>query len=101
MWPLASVPRCSANDLPPEWDREKGPGARTLRSWLWLNLWALTNALRQINYISKAPGLPDAPITVPGRQFQSFGDLSVNRPRVHDFLKEMHREVLSHYDCFA
>lgn len=55
----------------------------------------------QINYISKAPGLPDAPVTVPGRQFQSFGDLSVNRPRVHDFLKEMHREVLSHFDCFA
>ncbi|RSH95501.1 hypothetical protein EHS25_000593 [Saitozyma podzolica] len=67
----------------------------------WLDRGADGFRMDVINYISKAPGLPDAPITVPGRQFQSFGDLSVNRPRVHDFLKEMHREVLSHYDCFA
>ncbi|ORY35315.1 putative hydrolase [Naematelia encephala] len=54
-----------------------------------------------INYISKAAGFPDAPITVPGRLYQSFGSLSVNRPKVHDFLKEMNRRVISPYDCFC
>lgn len=49
----------------------------------------------QINFIAKAPGLPDAPITQPGRDYQFFGELSINRPEVHGFLKEMNREVLS------
>lgn len=27
--------------------------------------------------------------------------MSINRPEVHGFMKEMNKEVLSHYDCFA
>jgi hypothetical protein len=50
---------------------------------------------RKINFISKAPGLPDAPITQPGRDFQPFDNLSINRPQVHEWLKEMNKEVLS------
>lgn len=50
---------------------------------------------RQINFIAKAPGLPDAPITQEGRDYQWFADLSINRPECHDFIKEMNREVLS------
>lgn len=32
-----------------------------------------------------------------------FGDLSLyaNGPRIHEFLREMHQEVLSHYDCLS
>ncbi len=55
----------------------------------------------KINFIAKAPGLPDAPVIDPGRPFQPFGGMSINRPEVHGFLKEMNREVLSQYDCFA
>jgi alpha-glucosidase len=54
----------------------------------------------KINFISKAEGFPDAPITQPGRPYQPFGDLSINRPRVQDHLKEMYREVIQHYDLF-
>ncbi|KAK4688709.1 hypothetical protein P7C73_g1403, partial [Tremellales sp. Uapishka_1] len=54
-----------------------------------------------INFISKVPGLPDAPIKAEGREFQHFGDLSTNGPKMHEWMKEMNREVLSHYDCFA
>ncbi|KAL7419003.1 hypothetical protein Q5752_006688 [Cryptotrichosporon argae] len=67
----------------------------------WLDRGADGFRMDVINYISKAPGLPDAPVTVPGRPYQAFNELSVDRPRVHDFLKEMHERVLSHYDCFA
>lgn len=45
-----------------------------------------------INFISKEPGLPDAP----------NGDGSpyfMNGPRIHEFLHEMNQEVLSNYDC--
>ena len=46
-----------------------------------------------IAFISKDQTFPDYP---EGR----FGDLSIhaNGPRVHEFLQEMNREVLSHYD---
>jgi oligo-1,6-glucosidase len=54
-----------------------------------------------VNQLAKEPGLPDAPILMPDREFQLVGNLSKNQPRVHDYLKEMNREVLRHYDCFA
>ena len=54
-----------------------------------------------INFTAKAPGLPDAPILDPHRNFQPFGPLSINRPRVHDYLKEMHEKVLRNWDMFA
>ncbi len=69
-----------------------------------------------INLISKVDGLPDAPISAPGEFYQvanvcfvngsvtftscvmvsSWIDQQwINRPRVHEYLKEMRREVLS------
>ncbi|CAE6466254.1 unnamed protein product [Rhizoctonia solani] len=50
-----------------------------------------------INLISKVPGLPDAPVTVPDREYQSGDKYYCNGPRVHEYLQEMHREVLSRY----
>jgi oligo-1,6-glucosidase len=49
-----------------------------------------------ISVISKDQSFPDFP---EGR----FGDLSfyANGPRVHEFLREMNQEVLSHYDCMT
>ena len=48
-----------------------------------------------INLISKAPGLPDAPIQDPGEEFQWSYDYTANGPRIHEFLQEMNREALS------
>ncbi len=49
-----------------------------------------------ISLISKDQSFPHFP---PGR----FGDLTyyANGPRVHEFLQEMHQEVLSKYDCMT
>ncbi|GEL89849.1 glycoside hydrolase family 13 protein [Pediococcus parvulus] len=50
-----------------------------------------------ISLISKKPDFPDGTIV----QKKKFGDYyygAANGPRVHDYLKEMNKEVLSHYD---
>ncbi|KKC48950.1 oligo-1,6-glucosidase [Paenibacillus sp. D9] len=51
-----------------------------------------------INLISKVPGLPDAPGE--GR-YRSGADYFMNGPRVHEYLQEMNREVLSRYDIMT
>ncbi|RMG57319.1 MAG: alpha-glucosidase [Bacteroidetes bacterium] len=48
-----------------------------------------------IPLISKRPGLPDLDWEQLGTD---FGAAYANGPRVHEFLQEMHREVLQHYD---
>lgn len=50
-----------------------------------------------INMISKVPGFPDAPVVTSDR-YQFGGQYFANGPRLHEFLTEMKREVLSHYD---
>ena len=52
-----------------------------------------------INYISKTPEMPDGPMM--NRLYGSFRPYCLNGPRVHEFLKEMNREVLSHYDIMT
>ncbi len=54
-----------------------------------------------INFISKAPGLPDAPVTAPGDRYQFGGQYFINGPRLFEFLGEMKREVLSKYDILT
>lgn len=53
--------------------------------------------LDAINLISKAPGLPDAPVTT-ANTYQFVGDLAFNGPRLLEFLGEMRDRVLSRYD---
>ena len=64
-----------------------------------------------INLVSKVPYLPDAPITEPGEKYQPAAEFYANgyvdplkryrlftkffRPRVHEYIQQMHREVLS------
>ncbi|KAF7324556.1 Glycoside hydrolase family 13 protein [Mycena kentingensis (nom. inval.)] len=50
-----------------------------------------------INVISKVDGLPDAPVTVPEDEYQDASSF----PRVHSYLKEMNREVLSKHDLIT
>lgn len=52
-----------------------------------------------INTISKAVGLPDKDPQKKGLQFP--GELIINRPDSHTYIREMYQEVLSHYDCLA
>ncbi|QMV43523.1 glycoside hydrolase family 13 protein [Cohnella cholangitidis] len=47
-----------------------------------------------INFISKVPELPDAGT----ERYAWGGDYFMNGPRIHEFLQEMNREVLSKYD---
>jgi oligo-1,6-glucosidase len=53
-----------------------------------------------INLISKVPGLPDAPVTSDAR-YQWGGQYFIHGPRLAEFLAEMKREVLEHYDVFT
>ncbi|GJE99983.1 glycoside hydrolase family 13 protein [Phanerochaete sordida] len=54
-----------------------------------------------INMISKVPGLPDAPVLEPMKEFQAASLFYANGPRVHEFLKEMNEKVLSRYDVMT
>ncbi len=53
-----------------------------------------------INMISKAPGLPDVPVTSDDR-YQFGGRYFIHGPRLMEFLGEMKREVLSRYDILT
>ncbi|KAL1757094.1 glycoside hydrolase family 13 protein [Schizophyllum commune] len=54
-----------------------------------------------INLVSKVPGLPDAPITEPGEQYQPAAEFYANGPKVHEYIQQMHREVLSKHDLIT
>src|SRR5262249_40881781 len=53
-----------------------------------------------VNMLSKVPGLPDAPVITNDR-YQFGGQYFIHGPRLLEFLEEMNREVLSHYDIFT
>ena len=53
-----------------------------------------------ITMISKAPGLPDAPITADDR-YQWGGQYFIHGPRLMEFLQEMRAEVLDDYDTLT
>lgn len=53
-----------------------------------------------ISMISKVPQMPDGP-KKSGSLYGDFGPYVVNGPRVHEFLQEMNREVLSRYDLLT
>ncbi|WP_096155420.1 glycoside hydrolase family 13 protein [Bacillus sp. FJAT-45066] len=53
-----------------------------------------------INFISKVDGLPDAP-NPEGKKYVSGHQYFMNGPRIHEFLHEMNKEVLSQYDVMT
>lgn len=53
-----------------------------------------------INFISKVEGLPPAP-NPDGKKYVSGHEYFMNGPRIHEFLQEMNREVLSKYDILT
>ncbi|KAJ7150134.1 glycoside hydrolase family 13 protein [Mycena crocata] len=54
-----------------------------------------------INLISKVDGLPDAPVTVPEDEYQDASSLFADGPRVHEYIQEMNRKVLSQHDLIT
>ncbi|WP_141434043.1 alpha-glucosidase [Bacillus sp. 03113] len=53
-----------------------------------------------INLLSKVPGLPDSP-NPNGTKYATGGQGFLNGPRIHEFLQEMQKEVLSKYDIMT
>ncbi|MCK6255693.1 alpha-glucosidase [Fictibacillus sp. KIGAM418] len=53
-----------------------------------------------INFISKVPGLPEAH-NPSGKTYAWGGDYFMNGPRIHEYMQEMNKEVLSHYDVMT
>jgi oligo-1,6-glucosidase len=53
-----------------------------------------------INFISKVEGVPDGEVK-PGKQFASGSKYYRNGPKIHDYLEEMNRKVLSQYDVMT
>jgi oligo-1,6-glucosidase len=54
-----------------------------------------------ISIYSKPPGLPDAPITVPGSQYQSPRQLVDSGPQLHEIIREMNKVGFSKYDTMT
>lgn len=52
-----------------------------------------------INYISKTDEMPDGPAM--NALYGNFRPYCLNGPRIHEYLKEMNREVLSRYDIMT
>ncbi|GAB6092672.1 glycoside hydrolase family 13 protein [Furfurilactobacillus curtus] len=53
-----------------------------------------------INFISKPAGLPDAPQPT-GAKYGNVEPMVADGPLLNDYLQEMNREVLSHYDVMT
>ncbi|MFI4983016.1 MAG: alpha-amylase family glycosyl hydrolase, partial [Nevskiales bacterium] len=66
----------------------------------WLNKGIDGFRMDVINMISKAPGLPDAPVTTADR-YQNGERHYIHGPRLMEFLSEMKQQVLSSYDLLT
>ena len=67
----------------------------------WLDRGASGFRMDVINLISKVEGYPDAPITIPGSEWQPGHMHFANGPELHTYLKEMNRKVLRKYDTIT
>ncbi|KAK9370399.1 glycoside hydrolase superfamily [Lipomyces kononenkoae] len=53
-----------------------------------------------INFISKDPAMPDAPITIPTNKYQSGAKFFANGPRLHEYLQDLGK-ILKEYNAFS
>ncbi|KAJ4351784.1 uncharacterized protein N0V89_007127 [Didymosphaeria variabile] len=67
----------------------------------WLDRGASGFRMDVINLISKVQGFPDADAVVPGHEYQPGDKYFANGPRLHEWLKEINRQVLSQYDTIT
>ncbi|KAF2785922.1 glycoside hydrolase family 13 protein [Melanomma pulvis-pyrius CBS 109.77] len=66
----------------------------------WLDRGACGFRMDVINLISKHPDFPDAEVTAEGK-YQSGFKFYANGPRMHEYLQEMNKEVLSQYSTMT
>ncbi|KAI8670191.1 Alpha-glucosidase-like protein maltase [Fusarium keratoplasticum] len=64
----------------------------------WLQRGASGFRMDVINLISKVPTFPDG-LVIDGAKSYVGKESYINGPRLHEYLQEMNREVLSKYDC--
>ncbi|KAJ8603192.1 hypothetical protein MRB53_042245 [Persea americana] len=64
----------------------------------WLDRGACGFRMDVINMISKVQSFPDAEVVAPDHKYQPGFKFFANGPRLHEFLKEINRKVLSKYD---
>ena len=67
----------------------------------WLDRGACGFRMDVINLISKVQTFPDAEIFDPKAKYQPGNKFFANGPRLHEFLQDMNREVLSKYDTIT
>ncbi|KAJ7729934.1 glycoside hydrolase family 13 protein [Mycena metata] len=67
----------------------------------WINRGCDGFRMDVINIISKVAGLPDAPVTDPGEEYQDASPLFANGPHVHEYIQEMNLKVLSQHDLIT
>ena len=70
-----------------------------MMTW-WLEKGVDGSRMDVISMISKVPGLPDGPKDKDAL-YGDFGPSVINGPHVHDYLKEMRKEVLSKFDTIT
>ncbi|WP_417900732.1 alpha-glucosidase [Bacillus haimaensis] len=71
----------------------------TMMKW-WLDKGIDGFRMDVINFISKVDGLPDGEVK-PGKSYASGSKYYRTGPYIHEYLQEMHRNVLSHYDVMT
>lgn len=67
----------------------------------WLDRGACGFRMDVINLISKVPGYPDGEVVAPDHEFQPGFKYFANGPRLHEYLQEINREVLSKYETIT
>lgn len=82
------------------WENEKlREEIYTMMKW-WLDKGIDGFRMDVINFISKVDGLPDGEVK-PGKSYASGSKYYRTGPYIHEYLQEMHRNVLSHYDVMT
>ncbi|KAF2178833.1 glycoside hydrolase family 13 protein [Zopfia rhizophila CBS 207.26] len=66
----------------------------------WLNKGIDGFRVDTVNKYSKVIDFPDAPITDPNTFIQPAAQFWCNGPRIHEFIKEMNRDILSNYRTY-
>lgn len=67
----------------------------------WLDKGVCGFRMDVINHISKDQGFPDADIMVADHPYQPGFKYYCNGPRLHEYIKEINRKVLSHYSTIT
>lgn len=82
------------------WDNPKVRDAvYRIMTW-WLEKGVDGFRMDVISFISKDTSFPDGTVGE-GKRYGEFGPHAINGPHVHEYLREMNREVLSRYDIMT